>query len=100
MLLDIEAILRNCGYWSNEIPPANALQSLQPFCVDTLDFQQWLQWVFISRLQYMLQENMPLPESCDIAPMAEEWSRSRAVAASDLIRVLKQVDQLLSETIL
>lgn len=41
-LLEIEAELRRLGWWSEQAPQATALASREPFCVDTLAFEQWL----------------------------------------------------------
>jgi uncharacterized protein YqcC (DUF446 family) len=36
------------GWW-DEVPPSiEALSSVEPFSVDTLDFEQWLQWIFLA----------------------------------------------------
>ena len=96
ILIDVEAELRHLNCWDDIPPPDIALQSEQPFCIDTLEFYQWLQWVFIPRVRWMLDEKVDLPKNCNIAPMAEGWIKSRALIASDLIRVLRQADQLLS----
>ena len=96
LLIDIEASLRNYGFWDVESPPEHSLMSEQPFCIDTLEFYQWVQWVFMPKIRWMLEENMVLPNACGIAPMAEEWIKSQAVQADDLIRILDEIDQLIT----
>ena len=44
LLIDIEAQLRQMGLWQAVPPSPEALASSQPFCIDTLDFSQWLQF--------------------------------------------------------
>ena len=46
-LLQIEMELRRIDAWESEPPSPEALQSAQPFAVDTLEFTQWLQFVFV-----------------------------------------------------
>ncbi len=96
LLIDLEAVLRNIQYWDNEPPEESALQSQQPFCIDTLEFYQWLQWLFIPRMQLVVNEGHLLPSNCDITSMAEEWCKSRALHASDLLEVLQKIDKVLS----
>ena len=43
-LLQIEIELRRIDAWESEPPSPEALQSAQPFAVDTLEFTQWLQF--------------------------------------------------------
>lgn len=55
-LLLIERELRVLGWWSESPPSAQALASREPFCVDTLEFQQWLQWIFLPRMKVILEQ--------------------------------------------
>ena len=75
VLIDIEAQLRQLGQWHKVQPTAEALSSEEPFCVDTLTFTQWLQFIFLPTLYAMLEEGQALPQRCGIAPMAEEYFR-------------------------
>ncbi len=59
--------------WSTRVPDATALESNQPFCCDTMDFITWLQWVMLPRFRALIEARLPLPESCQIAPMAEMY---------------------------
>ncbi len=96
ILIDIESELRQLGLWDRIPPPAKALASDQPFCVDTLTLPQWLQFIFIPTLYTLLQEDLELPRRCGIAPMAEEYFRGSDLATAELIRVLHQIDSVLS----
>lgn len=95
-LLGIEMELRQLGLWEMERPPADAFQSIEPFCFDTLSFTQWLQFVFLERMKLIVENDHPLPAVSGIAPMAEEHFRSRPELGHRLIRELQAVDQLLS----
>jgi uncharacterized protein YqcC (DUF446 family) len=97
VLIDIEAQLRQLGQWNKVQPPAEALSSDQPFCVDTLTFPQWLQFVFLPTIYSMLQEDRTLPGRCGIAPMAEEYFRGTGLRGSELVAALVRIDELLSE---
>lgn len=95
-LLQIEVELRKLGEWQSDVPPAEAFESTQPFCLDTMDFTQWLQFVFIERMKQLVEADMPLPSASGIAPMAEEHFRGRSQSGAGLIRVLVEMDTLLS----
>ncbi|WP_205622163.1 YqcC family protein [Aestuariibacter salexigens] len=77
LLTDLTAALRCAGLWSEKTPSAQALSSPLPFCCDSLAFEQWLQFVFVPRLQHCIAHNHPLPERSAILPMAEETLSSR-----------------------
>jgi uncharacterized protein YqcC (DUF446 family) len=95
-LIQIEMELRRLGVWESQPPPAEALQSTQPFAVDRLAFTQWLQFVFIRRMTVLIEENRPLPQVSGMAPMAEEHFRARPESGKSLIDELAEMDRLLS----
>ncbi len=70
-LLLIERELRTQGWWDEVEPSAEALSSVEPFSVDTLDFEQWLQWIFLPRMKMILEQDLPLPNASGIQEMAE-----------------------------
>ncbi|WP_273209722.1 YqcC family protein [Marinobacter subterrani] len=95
-LLNIEMELRQLGLWQSEPPPDEAFLSTKPFCIDTLEFHQWLQFVFVARMKVIVENDHPLPSISGIAPMAEEHFRGRPETGSVLIRELEEIDRLLS----
>lgn len=97
-LIDLEASLRQLGMWSESPPPEEALASQQPFAVDTLAFSEWLQFVFLPRIYATLEAGSALPESCAVAPMAEESFRGQQRETGSLIDVLRELDELISAT--
>lgn len=96
-LLRIEGALRQLGLWESERPPEAAFQSTEPFCLDTLNFTQWVQFVFLERMKLIIENEGALPSGSAIAPMAEEYFRDRPESGLRLIRELEVVDQLLSD---
>ena len=68
----IERYLKAHQLWSSDTPAPAALASTEPFAVDTLSFEQWLQFLFLPKArQYVLQHDC-LPPGMSIAPMAKE----------------------------
>ena len=97
-LLLIERELRALGWWS-ELPPSDqALASGEPFCVDTLEFEQWLQWIFLPRMKLILENDLPLPNASGILEMAEMVYANRLRETQTLQRLLAQFDRLIVAT--
>ena len=96
LLMDLQIELRSMDCWSHETPSAQALASETPFAVDTLTFEQWLQFIFFPKMQYLVEHELPMPGACHIVPMAEEYFGSKPVKLGRLIKVLGQLDDVLA----
>jgi uncharacterized protein YqcC (DUF446 family) len=96
VLMDLECELRSQGLWQAHSPAPEALASTQPFAVDTLNFPQWLQFIFIPRLHALAEARAVLPDACGVAPMAEEYFRPLPISGESVILHLRIIDQLLS----
>lgn len=94
-LLLIERELRVQGWWDEEPPSTEALSSVEPFSVDTLDFHQWLQWIFLVRMKHILEQDLPLPNASGILDMAEMVYADRPSQSLGLRNALKKFDQLI-----
>lgn len=97
-LLLIERELRALGWWSNTPPSDEALSSGEPFCVDSLEFEQWLQWIFLPRMKHILENDLPLPNASGILEMAEMVYATRPRETQPLQQLLAQFDRLISAT--
>lgn len=95
-LLLIERELRQLGWWQSEAPSAEALASQTPFCVDTLAFEQWLQWILLPRMKMLLESDSPLPAVSGIKAMAEMAYREQPVKVRGLLDVLGEFDRVLT----
>lgn len=96
LLLDIEAEMRAWSLWSATAPSAEALSSPQPFCVDTLNFWEWVQWVMLPRFGAMIEQRQALPQGSHMLPMAEQALLNSQVKSSKLLDYFAALDQLLS----
>ncbi|WP_236234312.1 YqcC family protein [Pseudomonas tohonis] len=94
-LLLIERELRVLGWWAEVPPSEEALSSQEPFCVDTLAFEQWLQWIFLPRMKLILESGHDLPQASGIRPMAEMAYRERPVEVRSLLDALGEFDRLI-----
>ena len=95
-LLLIERELHVQGWWSAEAPSAEALASTVPFAVDSLSFEQWLQWIFLPRMKEILEKGLALPNASGILVMAETVYANRPEESRQLRRLLAEFDQLIS----
>ncbi|WP_349616278.1 YqcC family protein [Azotobacter salinestris] len=95
-MLLIERELRILGMWGLLPPSDEALSSGQPFCVDTLAFEEWLQWIFLPRMKVIIEGGRALPASSGIRPMAEMVYRERLAEVAALLEALGEIDRLIS----
>lgn len=99
LLTQLEQEMVAAGQWASESPAASAFQSTQPFCIDTMSFAQWLQFIFVQRLATLIQQQQPLPHlpvGQGVSPMAEEFFKNQP-EYKRLLGIIKQIDLLLSE---
>ena len=96
VLLELEAELRKHDWWEEQAPPASTLASQQPFCVDQLAFEQWLQWVFLPRMKDIIETSRPLPTQSGIFVYAEECLRHYGSRSTHLLALIKRFDELVT----
>ncbi len=68
LLLEIETDLRLFDRWSFQLPSSQALASDLPFCCDTLEAVEWLQFMFIPKIKLIIDTKSELPNCCGITP--------------------------------
>jgi uncharacterized protein YqcC (DUF446 family) len=95
-LLLIERELQVQGWWDDDAPSDEALASTVPFAVDTLSFEQWLQWIFLPRMKIIIELGQPLPNASSILVMAETVFTDRPEQSRELRRLLAAFDRLIA----
>ena len=96
LLKAVEQELIALKLWQQEAPAAEALASTLPFCMDTLAFHQWLQFVLLERLQQMIEQELPLPTQIALYPMATEVYKEELQTKQTLLELLAQLDECLT----
>lgn len=97
VLIDsMELEMRRLDLWSEVVPAVADLASRVPFCYDTLQFCQWLQWIFVPRIRLILADHAALPDVSDIASLAEVEFRQLSQDSSRLLEQIREFDQLIS----
>ncbi|MCJ8300277.1 MAG: YqcC family protein [Pseudomonadales bacterium] len=89
----ITAEMQRQSLWQDQPPTAEQLGSKLPFCVDTLTFVQWLQWVMFPRLFVIIESGATLPNNSNMATMAEQALKSETVATEQLLTLIVQLDK-------
>ncbi|HEY2451330.1 MAG TPA: YqcC family protein [Scandinavium sp.] len=93
-LHSIEARLREHQHWQDNSPDASAFESTQPFCMDTLEPLEWLQWVLIPRMHQLIDSQQPLPQSFAVMPYYEMALDASHPARAIILPELEQLDAL------
>jgi uncharacterized protein YqcC (DUF446 family) len=96
VLMDVEKELRDLQLWEYKMISAEALASTEPFAIDTMNFAQWLQFIFLPRLYLLIEQQQDLPMHCSVAPMAEEYFSGFGLHSAPLIGHLQKIDGLLT----
>ncbi len=96
VLLEVERTLRCNDKWDQNQPAVSALSSVQPFCMDTLRFEQWLQWIFLPRMKKILEGPQPLPAKSGILVYAQAYLRKNDPPTSSLLKLIKRFDDLIT----
>ncbi len=97
LLTALETELKHLGLWSALPPDAQALASRLPFCIDTLRFEQWLQYIFIPKMQLLLDTAAPLPTKIALLPLAEQVFNDTDTRFSRLLSIISALDSRLTE---
>ena len=92
----LEGELAKQGLLSETPPSEQALASTAPFACDAMPFEQWLQFIFLPKMHYLLDNGMSLPAAMSVAPMAEHvWADKTNY--QNIISLLAELDRLVSK---
>ncbi len=95
LLLELEAEMRKIQLWEEEMPSIEALSSEEPFCIDKLDLSQWLQWIFIPKMLFLIEQQKPLPEFCGVSEVAEEAFQGMKKDMNIVLQLIKEIDAVI-----
>lgn len=63
---EIEAELKRLGRWSAQPLPAESFENMGPFGMNTMAFEQWLQFVLIPRVREIIATQGDFPSSSQV----------------------------------
>jgi uncharacterized protein YqcC (DUF446 family) len=69
-LSEIEAEMKQIGYWQETPLPAEAYNFQLAFAMDTMAYSQWLQFVFIPRVRSIIESHGEFPRSSSVGTQA------------------------------
>ncbi|AOM42956.1 YqcC family protein [Xenorhabdus hominickii] len=90
----IEATMKTIDIWQSYPPKPEAFESTEPFSIDTMSADEWLQWVLIPRMRALIEQNACLPAAFTIAPYFEEVYKEQIERYLPLLGHLKALDNL------
>ncbi|WP_082957052.1 MULTISPECIES: YqcC family protein [unclassified Vibrio] len=93
LLLLTQRALYRANLWEENSPSIDALNSTQPFAIDTLRPEQWLQWIFIPKMNGLISANQSLPSGFAIAPYFEQACADNMLW-DEVIEVLRKIDEV------
>ncbi|MBZ9612852.1 YqcC family protein [Rheinheimera maricola] len=97
LLDELTAELKQQQLWSALPADPIAMQSSLPFCYDTMPLQQWLQYIFLPRMQALLEAQLALPSQISVLPMAEQAFATSGGRLGKLLNIIASIDSVLSE---
>ncbi|MGF1753325.1 YqcC family protein [Vibrio makurazakiensis] len=90
LLEQLEQQMQQAHLWGVTRPSDEALASAQPFAIDTLQPEQWLQWIFVARMQALVVQDQALPKGFSIHPyFSEVWK-----GQSELVELLNTISSI------
>jgi len=100
-LLELEASMKAADLWRMPTPDAEAFASQQPFCIDTMSLPQWIRFVFIARLNALMDARAAMPAKCEVAPAVAAYLQQEKTPAHHqllVVRAVEKVDQIVTES--
>ncbi|MCA8866428.1 MULTISPECIES: YqcC family protein [unclassified Halomonas] len=100
-LLELEASMKAADLWRMSTPDAEAFASQQPFCIDTMSLPQWIRFVFIARLNALMDARAAMPAKCEVAPAVAAYLQQEKTPAHHqllIVRAVEKVDQIVTES--
>ncbi|EFE96057.1 Domain of uncharacterised function, DUF446 [Serratia odorifera] len=93
----IEQSMRDLALWQVSPPAPEAFSSTEPFCVDSMLAEEWLQWVLLPRMYALLDAGAPLPTRFAITPYFEEALKDKQPNCLPLLVLLQRLDNTLNK---
>lgn len=96
-LRHLEEEMKLKSLWNEQPPLPEAFNSVEPFCIDTMEAIEWLQWILIPRLQMLIEQGAVLPTNFAVAPYFEEaYKHDEEEQYTLIIDYLRELDGFFS----
>ena len=90
---EIEAEMKDIGYWAAEPLSPEAYKFQAAFAMDTMAFSQWLQFVFVPRVKQIVEDKEEFPTGSMVAVQATR-EFDGVDEADRLVELLSEFDAL------
>jgi uncharacterized protein YqcC (DUF446 family) len=91
---EIETEMKSIGMWHAEPLPPEAYDFHRAFAMDTMTFSNWLQFIFVPRVNQIIDSGEPFPTSSSVGAQAvREFDGDQE--ASRLCDLLSAFDRLI-----
>ena len=95
-LQQLQLAMQKLDLWQAVPPSQDAFLSEEPFAIDTMSPEEWLQWIFIPRMHALVESQAPLPRQIAISPYLEEALKEEDYLAELLIPIM-EIEKLLQQ---
>jgi uncharacterized protein YqcC (DUF446 family) len=89
---EIEAEMKRIGYWSSTPPAPEAYNFNRAFALDTMAFSQWLQFIFVPRVNQIIETGGAFPTRSQVGAQAVR-EFDGADEANHLVSLLSAFDR-------
>ncbi len=96
LLVALQLAMHEENLWQSEPLSHSAYHSSAPFCCDTMTFGQWLQFVFIPKMNELINSQQALPSQLSLLPMLE-MSYPNSQRLSSVYGVITRLDALFTK---
>src|SRR5690554_7850544 len=93
-LRELEATMRATGEWRMDPPEPAAFASIEPFCADTMSLPASLRFVFIVRLEALVEPRAPMAANGEVAAAVPAWLAEPGARASERQAIIHAVAEL------
>jgi uncharacterized protein YqcC (DUF446 family) len=85
--------LKRKGLWDISRPSDDKFENMGPFGMNTMPFSDWLRWVFVPRVESLIETDGPWPTGSSVATQAmREGDTDPDI--KELVPVLSRFDEL------
>ncbi|TCP94818.1 uncharacterized protein YqcC (DUF446 family) [Cricetibacter osteomyelitidis] len=96
-LNQLQQAMQETTLWQTIPPKEEAFFSQEPFAIDHMTVNEWLQWIFIPRMTALCEAKQPLPQQIAITPYVEE-ALKEFEHLTKILAPLNEIERLLQET--
>lgn len=95
-LQQLQLAMQKLDLWQAMPPAQDAFLSQEPFAIDTMLPEEWLQWIFIPRMFALLESGADLPSQIAVSPYLEEaFKEAEEGFLVELLTPLRELEALL-----